>query len=615
MNKKIFIPIISLFLAFSSLVSCGKQEPSEPTKLAIISQPQSIEIENGDAMTMSVKVNNPKLVKSYQWYYALYDDGEYTYQSAIEGSKAQTDTYSLPAHYSSSHSVEAYQCRIIDIDGNTLSSDWGLVTTKPGKERIDQIVLGDYPILPGETLDLASTPYGSGTISLNEASDHFTFDNVYFTNNKFDSNMSAIGFSLIVFNPSVKNYIFEFKGNNHFSNTYWQEDRFEGGAAITINALDLDDDKRVSATFTGSGSVSFYGGTYGIISNFVDLIQDIDMTFTAQPEKYQGAIYCRDYTLRSNRTINVNTNRRAIDSNGVVTFEENSNVIANLNVAECGPRGAVDFVDTTEDIIIDKANIKISILLNVKKEIEHSIYVTTWAISGDSNVYIRDSAIYISIKEYNSDVDEVPDFFVSTMTSGGISGEHVEITNSTVNVEINGEYINEARAINCRSCTIDNSNINIDIRGNTAGGICCYSVNSTIDTSFICGESDININLFNVAFEKDPTILIAPYDNGGIYASSIKFTAGHDNAIKIKTNGIQTIALKTADSKTVVRPHEDYDKEFIKFDNATITSTKAFVHNEQSYSSASGKNAVYESLYEKLGSGNYKFLDNVVISY
>lgn len=614
MNKKILIPIFTIFLSAGCLISCGNDQPVEPKELAIVNQPINLEIDNGDAMSMSVSVNNPKLVKSYQWYYALYDDGSYLYQEPLPGTRAQTDTYYLPTHFCSPSTVEAYQCEIVDINGKILTSDWGLVRTKPGKERIDQIVLGDYPILPGKTLDLSSTPYGSGSISLNETSDHVTFKDVYFINEKYDTNMSAVGFSFTKYNPTTTNFIFEFVGNNHFSNTFWQEDRYEGGSSIIVNALDLDKGKKITATFTGSGSVSFYGGSYGIITNFVDVIQDIDMTFIAQPEKYTGGIYCSGYTLKENRALIANLNKRVIDATGDVVLKEGSHVLANLNVAPCGQRGAVDFIDTVGNVYLKKANVKVTTLLNVKKQIENEIHVSTWGIGGEE-ITIEDSNVDISILEYNNQVDVVPEYFVSSMTAGALSGEHVGIFNSVVNVEIKGEYVNEARALNCRSCSVDKSTVNFDIKGCTAGGFCCYAVKSEIDTTFECGDSDINITLFNTDFDKDPTIKPNPFDNGGIYAGAIVFTSGNNNQIVIKTNGIQTICLKTGESKTSVKPHADYDKQYLKFDNATLTSTKAYVHNEESFSSASGKNAIYETLFEDLGSGNYKYVDNVTITY
>lgn len=614
MNKKILIPIFAIFLSTGCLISCGQEPPVEPKELAIINQPKNIEIDNGEAMTMNVTVNNPKLVKSYQWYYALYDDGQYEYEDPILGSKAQSDTFYLPAHFATPSTIEAYRCEIVDINGKTLTSDWGLVRTKPGKENIDQIVLGDYPILPGKTLDLASTPYGSGTISLNATSDHVTFNNVYFTNEKFDSNITAIGFCFTKFNPTTTNFTFEFIGDNHFSNTYWEDDRFDGGSSIIINALDLDAGKEVTATFTGSGSVSFYGGSYGIITNFVNVIQDIDMAFYAQPEKYTGGIYCDGYTLKKDRTLTANLNRRVIDAKGDVNFEENSYVLANLGVAECGPKGSVDLVNTVGNVFVKNSSIKINTLLNVKKEIENEINVSTWGFVCE-DITIEDSLLEVSILEYNNDVIEIPDYFVSTITSGGISGEHVEILNSTYNVKIKGEFINESRAVNCRSCTVDKSLVNFDIKGNTAGGFCCYSVNSGIDTTFKCGDSDINITLFNNEFAKDPTVKTPPFDNGGIYAGAIVFTSGDNNQIVIKTNGIQTICLKTGEIKGSIKPHADYNKQFIKFDNATLTSTKAYVHNEETYSSASLMNPIYETLYEDLGSGNYKYLDNITVTY
>lgn len=610
------------FDANNKCTVCGYQIviPPVPTTLEITSQPKSVKIDNGSGLSLSVGVNNPDLVKSYQWYVANYYEGAILYENKLTGTKAYKDTYSLPAYYGKSTLTHCFSCEITAKDGTVLKSDWAIVEINPGKDDISYATLGDYAILPGATLNLIDTPYGTGSISLNADGDHFIFKDVMFSNANYDTNFAALAFSMSLTNPQKTNYIFEFQGVNHFENHYWEDDAYAGGSCFLINAFELGG-RSVNAKFTGSGTLSFYGGSYAIISNFMNVVQDIDMTISGQPYRYNGGFYVNnaDYTLEGNKTLNACLNARVIYINGYgnVRFNKYSNYIANLGVACGGNMASVSGITTDMgDIVIDTAFIDIKILLNAKRELEELIYTKTWAFEAFENIAINDSTVNFSVLEYNNEFIEEPEGFASSVTAGAFSADNVNIEGSLVNVNINGKHIMQARAFNCDNCSLIESKVNLDVRAlGSAGGICCYTTDGS-EANFSARNSDVFINLEMYGLGQEDYKSIPPYMNGGIYASKIDLVSDSENKIVINTNGVQTISLKTGHTDHgMIHPHSGYDKKLINFDNAIITSTKAFVHNEDSYSSAGQeKIVIYESLYELIDD-NYVLLDNVVVTY
>ncbi|MCQ2742261.1 MAG: hypothetical protein MJ239_03070 [Bacilli bacterium] len=607
--------ILLLSSSMLLLVACG-DDPAKPTKLAIEKQPQSVTIDFGDSISMSVKVNNPDLVRSYQWYVGLYEEGQLTDSAPLKGTKAKTDTYNLPTYleyYPDAH--YGFRCEITGVDGNKIESDWAQVIVKSEKD-VPHIVLGDYLIEPGKTFDLANTPYGSGTITVNESWNHFVFDNVAMTNQFFDSNFEGIGFRYLNYGENCDDITFEFKGLNNFENHYWDDERVDGGAIIQIQALGLAEDADMpSLTLTGSGSVTFYGGSYGIVSHHFNLVQDIDVSLYGQPDRYQNGFRCEDYTLAENRSLRASLTGRVIDSYGDIFLEQGSKFYADLGTAFCGQMGYTSGLNASGDIVVSGAEVKINTLLNFEREVENEIFVITSAIEADyGTVTFDESNVEISTLQYN-DAFDIPEAAFSATAVNGITSNDLEMRNSDLRVTIDGTYIAEARAINSHGFRAAESSVYLDVAGLTAGGIECYTVVPEENAPVRFEDTDVYINLYNYLFDVSDDVELLPYDNTGIFGTSFEFESSSENQIVISTNGGATICLRTGVAEEPVTPHEGYTGNYLAFENVTYVSTAPFVYNEESYTNSFGYNFVYETLYEDLGSSNYEFINNLVLIY
>ena len=592
-------------------------DPVIPTKLEIVKQPETVTIDFGGSISMNVKVNNPDLVKSYQWYVGFFEDGVLSEEAPLLGTKAKTDTYSLPNYISYYFDANyGFKCVITDKDDNEIVSDWGQVIVRPDEKDTPHIVVGDYLLTPGKTFDLANTSYGTGKITVNETCDHFIFDNVQMTNQFFESNFEGIGFRYLDYGPDFNDVTFEFVGKNNFENYYWNEDYVEGGCIFQYQVLGLDaESKGPTATFTGSGSVTFFGGSYSIVAQHANVVQDIDMSFYGQPNRYQRGIKCDEYTLCKDRLLRSSITGRVIDANGDVLLEEGSKFYANLGTAYCGQMGYVAGFNTVGDISINGADVKINIVLDFKTEVENEVFVIASGIECDAGeVLISNSNVDISILEYNSDF-EVPAGISSATAVAGISSDFVKMSNSYLKVEIDGKNINEARAINSHGLNSVNCSFDIDVAGKTAGGIDCYALAPEKQAPVTFENTNADIDLHNYLLDSSTDVILLPFDDTAILGTSFTFTSSSENKIEINTNGGATICVRTGTAEEPVKPHDGYSGRNLDFDNVSYKSSKTYCYNEESYSSTSGHNIVIETLYENLGSGNYKHIDNLVITY
>lgn len=620
-TRKLFFTFISMFLLSGFMSGCGSKNV-DTNQLAIVVQPQNITIDNGDKMEMKVVVNNPNLVKSYQWYNAIYDadDQQFIKPNALIGTKAKTDTYSLPSYYEEPAYVRGFKCVITDINGKQIETDWASVHVNPGKETLNQYMLGDYTLPLGKTFDLSTTPFGTGTITINETGDYFTFDNVMYTNEFMDSNFGGFGFKVITFNKEIEGFTFEFKGNNCFQNVYWNEDMYDGGTVFQVQAMELELGETRPALFKGDGSVVFYGGTYGIYGNYIDIYQDIDMNFYGQPGKCAKGLYASNYTLCKGRVFSANVSSVALDIVNDVTLEEGSKLLVNLSVAPVSSISLnhLSCVATLGDININSADIKINVLLNAKKEFEGDYTNLVSGLTTESNINIENSRIDFFVKEYNNDFEPETHMFVSAAAISAITAIDTTVSNSIINIDIDGKFISEARGLNCGNFEASECYININISAGTAGGICCYKIDPPegidLSSTITCFNTNIDINLNSKETDRKT---VYPFHDSGLYACDFVFSSTKKCVINVNTEGgIPTIChkFKVLEDQRV-KPHEGYTDKRIDYENATITSNTPFVHNEQSYDSASLWDVVFESLYEDLGSGNYQFIDNLVISY
>ena len=81
-----------------------------------------------------------------------------------------------------------------------------------------------------------------GKISVNETCEKITLDNVKFSNQRYTySTLSAqLGFAMEFDHNTIENIEIEVIGNCMFNNTYWVEERHEGGPTLLFDFTGSD---------------------------------------------------------------------------------------------------------------------------------------------------------------------------------------------------------------------------------------------------------------------------------------------------------------------------------------------------------------------------------------
>ena len=155
----------------------------------VIEQPTSVHVNypsGPDELKFTLKVNHPEKVLSYSWYIGAYTKG------GIPTSFSEIDSKYSHSKDLTLLSVGCAQSRIpvkclIRTEKREFFSGIADIFVDNHNEYVPVIYLLDYPIMAGETLNLSTTPYGSGKIIYSENQTDITFDHVNFNNEHIDS--------------------------------------------------------------------------------------------------------------------------------------------------------------------------------------------------------------------------------------------------------------------------------------------------------------------------------------------------------------------------------------------------------------------------------------------
>ena len=268
--------------------------------------------------TYHVVVDKPELVVSYQW--QIKDSASI---SNLDGTSATTDTLVLPATTKGFGDCE-FRCVITDINGNKSYSQF--VTQKLLNNNEDKPVLyvGDYALEPGQTLDLSTTPLGSGIVTFDADGINMTFDNVNVDARKlqFDSSLGASrGIFFEGEGPTERTYYMHFIGDNEFYSNYFDESRNNGG--VIINAFFASKSYPVKPTVVldGDGHIYTQGGANSIYSE-ANIEIDIDITTKALDGHFNYGITGYNLTFREGVNIDVHSIGCGIFANNDLTVED-----------------------------------------------------------------------------------------------------------------------------------------------------------------------------------------------------------------------------------------------------------------------------------------------------
>ncbi len=314
----------SWLLAAVLLLTCaglglGAQTAYAEGEPVITKQPESVEVAYPDGATFHVEVEDPDSVASYQWQLT---DGYNLF--TLKGESAKTDTLVIPATEQDTPDM-AVACIITDKDGNTVESEPAKISVTNAEEDKTVLYVGDYGVEPGETLDLADTTMGSGTVAFDADGVHVTFTDFKLDNSVmiYDQQLaSALGLMLIRRHSEVPEYVFEFKGDCEITNTFY--DAEYNSAGVDLNAFfgSGDDPNHPTVVLKGDSL------TLKCASNatYTDGNVDIDLSLKAEPNGaiFMDGIRCNTLILEKAACVELDVNGTGVFTLGDLRLFEGS---------------------------------------------------------------------------------------------------------------------------------------------------------------------------------------------------------------------------------------------------------------------------------------------------
>ena len=457
------------------LLAQSQEEASQ--SLEILSQPQSLDAVNApEGVSFTVEVNDEELVESYQWQVVraeiLDDDGYFVDWDwdDLTGSSACTNTLIKPSTDTSDgmDGTTRYRCIITDKDGNEYITEECYYTVENYKKTANYISMGEMAIRAGETLDLSTTPFGTGTVSLNEAGDHAILKDVQFdnTNAIYDISYSSQGFVFCDYNTPVETFTLEVQGDCSIVNTMFDAAENTGGLAMRFNYFGGDSALR-DIVITGDGCLYVKGGQVLIYYDDTDLEIDCDLKLDSFEDQYtdgirgSGNVYIHDCDIDL-----VKLNGRLIFSSYAIAYLENCNISGNTYIP------AIPGISFYYKNISGAAGVHV---VNSDIDITTTACADWFGIDGISGVVGLYSDDFTDIE--NSDIDfkflvngTKEDQFVFNMVYV-YAANSVNINESDLTIESNTKVIGNATGIKTDALEVDDSKLQIDLSetGNVYG--------------------------------------------------------------------------------------------------------------------------------------------------
>ncbi len=319
------------------------QEASEEPK--IIKQPVDCDVIWPVGALFEIEVEDPDNVASYQW---ICTDN--IHEFTLSGTSAKTATLHIPSTMQDDGETY-YYCVVTDKEGRIVTSDRGKLTVS-GKET-DKTVLyvGNFAVLPGQSLDLSGI--GKGRVTFHENGTEITLSNVEFDNANaiFDTKLyPGMGIRLFREHNEAQNYTVHLEGENSIINSF--ENPKSAGNGITFDLLMQSGTVRPTLTVDGSGSLYIKGGDIALRAQGV---VDLDAPLTIEPngDDFCDGIYSDGVILDSGVTLNLNVNGTAIFTDNDVTVSGGSALVLN----SCAP--AVHNGDTNKAVLHVNGNLNV----------------------------------------------------------------------------------------------------------------------------------------------------------------------------------------------------------------------------------------------------------------
>ena len=294
-----------------------------PERLKVTKQPVGVSVRYPEGATFSVEVNKPENVASYQW---VMEDS--VRQFVLDGLTATTKELVLPSTDIDDSDVKI-MCIITDLNGNrTYTDKVDLIITNRDEYR-QPLYVGDYALLPGESLDLSTTPLGTGLVSYDDAH-NVTFKDVDISTDglSFDK---ALGTSMGVFwdcrEGDHEPYFMHFEGDCVFENNYFDPDMNSGGVVINSHFRTTNDPYIRSLTVDVNGSLTVKGGSDAIYADS-DITIASDSVITTKPleTNYNTGITGQRVTVEEGAALDITCVGTAISAQNDIIIKDDAEI-------------------------------------------------------------------------------------------------------------------------------------------------------------------------------------------------------------------------------------------------------------------------------------------------
>ena len=435
-----------------------------PDALAITKQPGVVYANYPESASMSIEVNDPSKIYYCQWQYLVGTDyeGKPRYKDVEGGAGYNTLTLEIPSIRQRAGDFLVFRCELGDEDGATLFSEPGQFVVTNKTEEIDCAYFGEYAIKAGETLDLYDTPYGEGTISLNEEGNVYTFTSVN-ASYKYPMVSHGIFDNLFVIDSDTNTHeeiTINLVGENILSNPYWDA-AYNAGEDLMFMFFGSKAEQ-AKIIISGEGNLKLEGGSRSIAC-YSELEIDADIDLEGFHYRLSNGISCdNDMIIKSGSHITGSVGGYGISVSGEGNLEIEDDAVVDLDIfagkVMSGPTNIYG-ISAACDLIIGKSKIDLDIFIDTKVySLDGDVVLIAGLISHNRVIELNGSEAYIDIK---TSAEPLKDYFYVSIVRG-IEAPAVGASGASVDINIDAKEADTVYGIRSHACQIiNNSNVNI----------------------------------------------------------------------------------------------------------------------------------------------------------
>ena len=506
-----------------------------PDALAITKQPGIVYANYPDSAVMSVEVNDLSKVYYCQWQYLVGTDyeGKPRYKDLEGGAGYNTLTLEIPSIRQRAGDYLVFRCEFGDDTGATLFSEPGQFVVINKTEDIDCAYFGEYAIKAGETLDLLDTPYGEGTISLNEDGNVYTFTNVN-ASYKYPMVSHGIFDNFFVIDSDTNTHeeiTINLVGDNVLNNPYWDA-AYNAGQDVIFTFFGS---KAVQAKIiiNGSGNLTLKGGSR-LIACYSKLEIDADIDLEGFHYRLSNGISCDDdIVIKSGSHITGSVGGYGISASGIAKLTIEDNAVVDLDIfpgkVMSGPT-SIYGLSSSDVLKIGKATIDVSFHVDTNVySIDGDMVGVSGLISHNTQVLLNGSDVNIKIETTNEPLKD----FIYVDSVYGIHSPFVGLDNAKLDIDIDAKDCDRLYGI-CSQATqiLSSSDVSID----SVGGLESYGIFSNTKeekdgVKVLNSNVSINMKYAQDIVEKAKVCLF------GIATMLYYITLNEDSTVSINSNG------------------------------------------------------------------------------